>query len=732
MGCYLIFLLYTNFNSKEELNNSLLERFQLNFDNQVGSIEYFFSERKHDLLFIANSKELTTYFTNKSLGMSEAYGLKLNVYLVEKMLRKNLSGKTIKEMQIYEGFVLYDKNGQVLIDTNRANNTPRAGLAQLSSFPELIDDVVTEPIKENGNYHIILRVPCMNRGKKAGEVVAFLNIDTFTSYFLDSSVGIENSAHAITHTGQNDKTLMFQSDNLALYIESGQHSELTAAQKLVEITQANSPHGTSRFIAIQKNIAETPFDLISLADKKQLLKRTMFWQIFAGIVGFIIVLLSALFILAQFRTKNAILQANLLKIEKQQADLAEKNIQLKNEMEERKEAERQKRKIEHRLQQAKKMEGIGQLAAGIAHDLNNILSGIVSLPQLLLLQIPEDSLLRSSLLTIEQSGNKAAQIVQNLLTLSKGGHIAEEIVSLGDVIMEYMKSPERQKLSDTHPGVKLKTNIDESIYKIKGERVHLYKLLMNLIRNAADAIEERGGIEITLKNRHIDHGEKIFKEMKSGDYVYLAICDTGIGISEENLKRVFEPFYTRKLRGRKGSGLGMLIVWNTVNEHQGSIVLESEVGKGTFVHMCFPKTEGPIDTKITVSKPSSVQGHGERILVVDDTQVQLDIARSILESLNYEVTTVSNGVEAVARYCERPFDIVLLDMIMEPGISGLETTKRIIAKFPNAKIVIASGYSESEMIKETLDIGALRFVQKPYSVDSISSVIQEALTPTVH
>lgn len=731
LGCYLTFLLYINFKNREELNNSLLERVQLNFDNQVGSIEYFFSERKHDLLFIANSKELTAYFTNKSLGMSEAYGLKLSVYLVEKMLRKNLSGKTIKGMQIYEGFVLYDRNGQVLIDTDKANNTSLAGLAQLSSFPEQIDDVVTEPIKENGNYHIVLRVPCMSKGKRAGEVVAFLNIDTFTVYFLDSLKGIENSAHAITHKSVNDKTLILQSDNLAFYIGSEKYSELTTAEKLAEITQRNNPHGASRFIAFQKKISETPFDLISLFDKKQLFRHTMFWQIFAGMVGLIIVLLSALFILAQFRVKNKILQVNLLKIVKQQADLAEKNIQLKNEMEERKKAERQKRKIEDRLQQAKKMEGVGQLAAGIAHDLNNILSGIVSLPQLLLLKMPEDSPLRPSLLIIEQSGNKAAQIVQDLLTLSKGGHMAEEIVSLGDIIMEYMQSPERKKLNDTHPGVTLKTNIEGSIYKIKGEKVHLFKLLMNLIRNAADAIEERGEIEIILKNRHIDHEEKLFKDMRPGDYVYLTICDTGSGISEENLKRVFEPFYTRKLCGRKGSGLGMLIAWNTVNEHQGSIVLESEIGKGTLAHICFPKTEESIDTEVAVSEPFSVQGHRERILVVDDTQIQLDIASSILESLNYEVTTVNNGVEAVARYSERPFDMVLLDMIMEPGISGLETTKRIITEFPDAKIVIASGYSESEMIKETLELGALRFVQKPYSVDSISSVIQEVLNPKV-
>jgi len=343
------------------------------------------------------------------------------------------------------------------------------------------------------------------------------------------------------------------------------------------------------------------------------------------------------------------------------------------------------------------------------------------------MQLPEDSPLRPSLKTIEKSGSHAALIVQDMLTLAKSGLHAEEVVNLADIVDEYINDPKCLNLKDTHPGVLLTIRIDEDVANIKGSRVHLLKMLMNLVSNGADAIDEEREVQILLQNKFFDSHDEIFKEIPVGQYVYLTIHDSGSGISAENLKKVFDPFYSAKKIGRKGTGLGMVIVRNTVMDHHGAINIESEEGKGTTAHIVFPVTDEKIPTKVAGIESGFFIGNGESILVVDDTESQLDIARAILESLHYSVTTVNSGIEATELFARRHFDLVLLDMMMEPGISGLETTKRILSQFPEARIIIASGYSQSGMVHEAIKLGAKRFIQKPYSVKRLSTEIQEVL-----
>lgn len=727
LGTYLTFLLYSNYKTQQALNSSALESAQLNFEKYVGDIEYFFSERKHDLLYLTNSTEINGYFINKSLGMSEAYGLKLNAYLVKSMLKTNVESKAIQEKHIYTGFTLFDANGKILVETQNEKKASASYKSFITPSASL-DDVDIQVVNGDDGYQVILRNHCYLKGKIAGELVAFLNFDTFATYFLKSLAPIDDSNLAIVNSNGNEKTIIFTNRELLV-----DEKLLTKGDILEYDTLANLPERLSNvsrtpLLAVQKKISHTPFKLVFIVELEKLIKQSIAWQIVTGAAGLIIIFLFSFFIIFQFRIKNKILHSNVVKIEKQQAALENKNAQLQKEIADKKEAEREKRKIEHRLHQAKKMEGVGQLAAGIAHDLNNILSGIVSLPQLLMMQLPEGSPLKPYLMTIEKSGNHAAMIVKDMLTLSKGALEMEDIVNLGDVVDEFLKSPERQKLSDTHPGVRLKTNIDKNIHNIKGSSIHLLKLLMNIVNNGADAIKEEGQIEISLQNISINSKKELFKDVQPGEYVHLSVRDTGIGILKKDLKRMFEPFYSSKTLGRKGSGLGMVIVWNTVKEHDGSIFIESEVEKGTTIHVCFPKTEEQISYHIPDSKITPISGNGESILIVDDTQVQLDIARAILESLNYSVTTVNNGVEAVERYASKQFDLILLDMMMEPGISGLETTKRILSKFPDAQIIIASGYSESGMVRNSIALGARQFIQKPYSVNSLSSTIHEILS----
>ncbi len=217
-------------------------------------------------------------------------------------------------------------------------------------------------------------------------------------------------------------------------------------------------------------------------------------------------------------------------------------------------------KLEEKLQQAQKMKAIGTLAGGVAHDLNNILSGIVSYPDLILMDLPENSPLIEPILTIQQSGKKAAAIVQDLLTLARRGVSVSEVVNLNDIIDEYLMSPQLEKLKSYHPEVEIKSNLDSALLNIMGSPVHLSKTVMNLVSNAAEAMPDGGNVEIKAENKYIDTPISGYEDVAEGDYAVLTVSDHGIGIAPDEINRIFEPFYTKKVMGRSGTGLGASIL----------------------------------------------------------------------------------------------------------------------------------------------------------------------------
>jgi len=395
-----------------------------------------------------------------------------------------------------------------------------------------------------------------------------------------------------------------------------------------------------------------------------------------------------------------------------------------NDITELKQSSQEKEELQIQLQRAQKMEAIGTLAGGVAHDLNNILSGIVSYPELLLMDLKEDSPLRKPILTIQRSGEKAAAIVQDLLTLARRGVETTEVVNLNSIASEYLHSPEHARLALNHPNIKVEQNLDENLLNILGSPVHLSKTVMNLVSNAAEAMLEGGTIVITTENRHMDKVKSGFDEIEKGDYAMLIITDTGIGISPEDLERIFEPFYTKKTMGRSGTGLGMAVVWGAVKDHRGYIDLQSKEGKGTEVTLYFPVTRKVFYQEAEMASIQDVMGKGESILVVDDILEQRQIATEMLEKLGYLVTTMPNGDEAVKYLHNHPTDLLVLDMIMEPGIDGLETYKKILEIHPGQKSIIASGYSESARVKEAQHLGAGTYVKKPYLLEKIGRAIR--------
>ena len=385
------------------------------------------------------------------------------------------------------------------------------------------------------------------------------------------------------------------------------------------------------------------------------------------------------------------------------------------------------KRLESALQRARKMEAIGTLAGGVAHDLNNILSAIVSYPELLLLNLPPDDPMRKPLMTIQKSGERAAAVVQDLLTMARRGVAVTEVVNLNTIIGDLLKSPEFQKLRTYHPEARVSFDLEPQLMNVMGSTIHLSKTIMNLIANAAEAMPQGGSIVLASRNVYIDRPLSGYEKVEEGDYVTVAVSDTGIGISKKDMERIFEPFYTRKKMGRSGSGLGMAVVWGTVKDHKGYIDIESTEGRGSRLTLYFPITREQSAETGPRLPFSDYQGNGETVLVVDDSKVQREIAVRILESLGYTVSAVPSGEEAVACIRQGPVDLLVLDMIMAPGIDGLETFRRIVQFNPGQKAVIASGFSETERVRKAQQLGAGQYIRKPYTIETIGLAVKEEL-----
>ena len=395
-------------------------------------------------------------------------------------------------------------------------------------------------------------------------------------------------------------------------------------------------------------------------------------------------------------------------------------------------AEMEKQELEIRLQRSEKMEAIGTLAGGVAHDLNNILSGIVTYPELLLMDLPEDSPLRKPIFTIQKSGEKAAAIVQDLLTLARRGVASREVVDLNRIVTEYERSPEYRMLLSFYPGVEMEIRPADDLLYIMGSPVHLSKTVMNLVSNAVEAIPDGGKVCVSMENRYIDSPVKGFDHVKKeGDYVVLSVADSGVGISPQDVKQIFEPFYTKKVMGRSGTGLGMAVVWGTVKDHGGFIDVQSIEGKGTVFTLYFPANREDVPgEKLTVAI-EDCRGNGESVLVVDDVEEQRTIATAILSKLGYRGATVSCGEDAVEYIKKNPVDLLVLDMIMGTGMDGLETFREIIKWKPGQKTIIASGFAETWRVKEAQRLGAGEYVKKPYSLEKIGVAVRKELDKPV-
>ena len=392
-------------------------------------------------------------------------------------------------------------------------------------------------------------------------------------------------------------------------------------------------------------------------------------------------------------------------------------------------AMQQKVVLAEKLADARRMESLGLMASSVAHDLNNILSGIITFPELLLMDLGRDFKHREELMMIREAGKRAAAVVGDLLTVARGATCTKEVWDVNQIVAGYLGSVEYREIIQRHPAVQVNSYLEGKLLGIRCSSLHISKAVMNLVNNAAEAIQGEGQINIATRNVYFSTPYEGYETIDPGEYVLLSVEDNGPGISAEDLRQIFSPFYSKKIMGRSGTGLGLAVVWNTVHDHGGFIDVTTS-GRGTMFSLYFP-----ID-RSDVHRPAQQQpmlhqyrGNGERILVVDDQKSQLEIARRLLSRLGYQPLTARSGEEAVECIKKTPVDLVILDMIMDPGINGCETYRRIIKHTPRQKAIITSGYSSSEDIEQAMALGITQYIRKPYSLQELAQALKVEINP---
>jgi two-component system cell cycle sensor histidine kinase/response regulator CckA len=390
---------------------------------------------------------------------------------------------------------------------------------------------------------------------------------------------------------------------------------------------------------------------------------------------------------------------------------------------ERKQAEEQRLEMERRMLHVQKLESLGVMAGGVAHDFNNILVAILGHADMAIEDLPPTSPACESLFGIKQAAMRAAELSQQILAYSGRGKYTVGAVNLNDIVTELT----RLLAATMSKRARLELVLAESLPAIEGDATQLRQVAMNLITNASEALgEQDGDITVTTGccNCAQDYLERLAPaaQLAAGDYVFLEVRDSGCGMDAATIARVFEPFFTTKFTGR---GLGMAAVLGIVKSHGGAVSIDSKPGVGTVFRVVLPARKGTLVADGPSPCPEDWKGSG-RVLLVDDEEMVRKVGGRMLRSLGFEVEEVRDGLEALARYAAASFDCVVLDLTM-PLMDGAQTLLGLRSLDPTVTVVLSSGYAEAELSRRFAGEGDLAFIQKPYSLTALRRSMQEAM-----
>jgi signal transduction histidine kinase len=418
--------------------------------------------------------------------------------------------------------------------------------------------------------------------------------------------------------------------------------------------------------------------------------------------------------------------AQLEEANRQLESLSETNAQKRSLAEkERTDALEALHSTEKQLLQSQKLEAVGRLAGGISHDFNNLLTVILGYSDIMKRNLQDGHPLRRNVEEIVRASERAASLTRQLLAFSRKQVMQPKVFDLNTVISDLEKMLRRMIGED----VELRVNLQDELDHIKADPVQLEQVIMNLVVNARDAMPRGGKLSIETSNVYLD--EAYAREHVSvvpGDYVMLAISDTGCGMSEETRLHIFEPFFTTKEQG-KGTGLGLSMVYGIVRQSGGNIWVYSEEGRGTTFKVYFPRVTAHAEEFKRISGALDGPRGSETILLVEDAELVRNLARQVLEGAGYRVLEAANA-EAAIDLCERingdKIDLLLTDVIM-PGMSGNDMSKILLAKQPDMPVLFMSGYTDDAIVQHGVLEAGINFLQKPFTPGALALKVREVL-----
>ena len=390
--------------------------------------------------------------------------------------------------------------------------------------------------------------------------------------------------------------------------------------------------------------------------------------------------------------------------------------------EERKRLEEERERSQAQRFHSKKTEAIASLSGGIAHAFNNILAVIYGNIDLLNIHLPDEVNVDKYVTSMKASAHRMSHLTDQLLAYARGGKYQPKNISLNEFVEETL--PLMKQSID--PSIHIETDFHCDILNVEADFAQMQMMLSGLLNNSAEAIEGKGHIRIITKNEKITEDfAKNHPDLKPGFYSLLTIQDDGKGMDKETLDRIFDPFFTTKFQGR---GLGMAAVYGIIKNHDGGILVDSELGKGTTVHIYLPALETPAKKpKEPKIEPIVINGTGT-ILVIEDEGMVMDVTRALLERLGYRVLGAKTGREAIsiAKTFDTCIDVAILDIVL-PDMNGMSLYPCIMEARPSLKVLVCSGYPIDGPAQKILDAGAQDFIQKPFTIEKISQKLKEVL-----
>jgi nitrogen-specific signal transduction histidine kinase/CheY-like chemotaxis protein len=379
----------------------------------------------------------------------------------------------------------------------------------------------------------------------------------------------------------------------------------------------------------------------------------------------------------------------------------------------------ERKRLEEEVRKSHKLESLGILAGGIAHDFNNLLTGILGNISLAKLKMSQEDKNYLRLDSAEKAAERARDLTQQLLTFSRGGAPIKKTASIAQIVMDSASFVLRGS------NVKCEFVIPDYVWPVEADEGQMNQVINNLIINADQAMPEGGKINVTVANLTV--GPKDILTVKEGRYVRISIEDHGIGIAEQHLQKIFDPYFTTK---QKGSGLGLATVYSIIKNHDGYILVESTVGTGTAFKIYLPASENEIPVKNQPGE-NPLSGSG-KILIMDDEEILREVAGEILSHLGYRVVVCSEGSEAISLYqgamrSEDPFAAVIMDLTIPGGMGGKETMRKLQEIDSGVKGIVSSGYCNDPILANYLEYGFISVVAKPYNMEELGRVLRDTL-----